>query len=68
MSKRFIPDKTNHWVHVPSRAHVSYNYAHTHVTCVAYLVTDQRRPSLPPGQTNITHLCPQFKYRVLTHW
>ena len=40
MSKRFIPDKTNHWFHLSSRAHVSYNYAHTHVTCIACLVTD----------------------------
>jgi hypothetical protein len=40
MSKRFIPDKTNHWLQVSSRAHVSYNHAHTHVTCVARLVTD----------------------------
>ena len=40
MSKRFILDKTNHWPHGSSRAHASYNYAHTHVTCVACLVTD----------------------------
>ena len=40
MSKRFIPDKTNHWRHVSSRAQVLYNYAHTPVTCVARLVTD----------------------------
>ena len=41
MSKRFILDKTNYWLHVSSRVHVSYNHAHTHVTCVACLVTDK---------------------------
>ena len=40
MSKCFMPDKTNHWLHVSSRAHISYNYAHTRVTCVACAVTD----------------------------
>ena len=40
MSERFIPDKTNHWLHVSSRRHALYNYAHTRVTCVARLVTD----------------------------
>ena len=40
MSERFTLDKTNHWLHISSRAHVSYNYAHTHVTCFAFLVAD----------------------------
>ena len=35
-----IPDKTSHWLHIYSRAHVSYNYAQTHVTFVACLVTN----------------------------
>ena len=48
MSKPFIPDKTNNWLHISSRAHVSYDYAHTHVTCVACLVTDKTAKQAGP--------------------